>query len=74
MRPENVANTMRQFIPLGSQAAAMGELFMDKVNMQMDGGQLMQAAIFCKNSEVVKALIQRGADLTAPPQKVPPLT
>ena len=51
----------------------MSEIFMDKVNMQIDGGQLMQASIFCKNHEMVKALIQRGADLTNPPQKVPPL-
>ena len=74
MKPENIGHTMRQFIPLGGQAAAMSEIFIDKVNMQIDGGQLMQASIYCKNHEMVKTLITRGCDLDNPPQKVPALT
>ena len=72
MKAENIGHTVRQFIPMGG-AGPMLETFMEKVNVQAEGGQLMQAAIYCRQPDLVKALIQRGVDLANPPAKVPPL-
>lgn len=71
MKPENIGNTFRQFIPMGINP--MLENFIDKVNFSVDGGQLLQAAIHCKQAELVKQFIERGANLSSPPNKVPPL-
>lgn len=71
MKPENISSTFRMFIPMGLNP--MLEQFVDKVNMGTDGGHLLQAAIFCKQPDVVKLLISKGADLGNPPMQVPPL-
>lgn len=72
MRPENIGQTMRQFIPMGMPQMIEG--FLDKVDMAVDGPHLLQAAIYSKQAEIAQLFISKGVDLTNPPNKVPPLT
>ena len=63
MKPENLGATMRQFMGMGMDSMPMIEQFMDKINIQADGGHLLQAAILTKAVGMVKVLIQKGTDL-----------
>ena len=73
MKPENLGLTIRQFMGMGMEGMPLIEGFMDKINVQTDGGHLLQAAIHMKVPSMVKLLIEKGTDLANPPLKVPPL-
>ena len=42
MKPENIGSTIRQFMGMGG--GSMVEGFMDKVNINTDGGHLLQVS------------------------------
>ena len=71
LAPDKLGTLVRQMIGMGSTDFVIG--FMDKIDMIIDGGHLMQAAIYMKDTKMIKALIKGGANLTKAPLGVPPL-
>lgn len=59
---------MRSFIPAGQPGLINNQI--EKVDMSVEGPQLLQAAIYCCKPDIVKILLQKGVDLNNPPMKV----
>mmetsp|Transcript_108136 Transcript_108136/g.149430 ORF Transcript_108136/g.149430 Transcript_108136/m.149430 type:complete len:136 (-) Transcript_108136:1689-2096(-) len=48
----------------------MVQLLLKRVDMVVDGGQLLQAAVQCGNNDLVQYYIEKGARVQNPPQSV----
>ena len=66
--PSNPVSTLRNLTNMGSKEI-VGTLI-DKVNMTVDGGQLIQAAIAFEKADMLKLYIEKGANVDLPPETV----
>ena len=66
--PGNPVGTIRNLTGLGNKEII--ESFIGKINMMIDGGELIQAAIQFKQNAMLQYYIEKGANVDMPPDTV----
>lgn len=66
--PSDPVGTLRNLTNIGSKEI-IGTM-LDKINMTVDGGQLIQAAIQFEKNEMLQYYISKGANIELPPETV----
>jgi len=59
---------IRKLMPMANRE--MAEPFLEKVDILKYGGDLLQAAAYHGKHDVLELLIERGADINSPPEKI----
>lgn len=70
MKEQNAIPTLRQFTAQGLASTEMIQLLLKGVNMVLDGGQLLQAAVQAGKADLVQFYIEKGARVDNPPSNV----